>query len=556
MATLVAHATPFGIKFLNKLTDGNDTWNALLDLNEFIFGANGRDRLTAAGGDDILAGGKGVDTVKGGDGDDLLFGDSGNDTLIGGHGFDQMFGGSGKDKLFSFRPEGPHLLIDVPGDAAFDDGGFLDGGSGDDTLYVDPFFDGSLSADGGSGHDTIDFSSEFNVWRNDPPSTLPFNRLDLETSNGRTALGGTLTVARVENITGSVYEDDFKGDNHVNILKGLSGDDVLEGRGGGDTLNGGSGHDAASYVSAPDGVRVDLERTTQSTLNDHGDFNNDAFHDHLTSIEELRGSRFGDTLRGSDAGGQVLKGNGGPDVLEGRDGGDTLDGGSGFDFASYESSDGRVEVFLPRPGFNSASLNDAAGDTLINIEGLIGSSFDDTLVGNDNRNELRGGSGKDLLSGLGGNDVLKGEAGSDTLFGGLGRDTLIGGANADKFSYTSVAESHGSYFERDVIQDFTHDTAIPVRRADGTLTTLLVGGDKIDLHSIDADTTVAGNQDFTFAVPEVLETGEVHVFQETDAAGRKFSHVMADTNGDHHADFELSVYTTNNTALTAADFIL
>lgn len=559
MPTLVSHQTPFGIKFLNKLSDGDDTWSAWFDLNEYIFGADGDDKLTAAGGDDILAGGRHNDRIDGGNGDDMLFGDSGRDVLIGGKGFDILDGGSGNDKLFSAHSSGPTLTIDVPSDAAFDDGGFLDGGSGDDTLFIDAFFAGTIGVDGGSGTDTIDFNDEDNGWRNGtPPANLARNVLDLETGSGTTSLGGVITNAGVENITGSFYRDDFRGDNHENTLLGANGDDVLEGRGGEDTLNGGRGHDAASYASAPSAVRVDLERTSQTVLNANGDINTDALHDHLISIEELRGSRFGDTLRGSDAGGEVLAGNGGGDILEGRDGADTLDGGAGFDFASYASSDGGVSVFLPRPGFNSATLADAAGDTLKSIEGLIGSAFADSLIGNDDRNELRGGAGKDLLSSLGGRDTLKGEAGADTLFGGLGRDLMNGGSGADKFAFTSVAESHGGYFERDLIQDFALDTAVPVRRADGTTTTVLVGGDKIDLHSIDADQTAGAddNQAFVFAASEILNAGEVHVRQEVDSLGLSFSHVLADVNGDLRADFDLSVYTTNGAALTADDFIL
>ena len=44
-----------------------------------------------------------------------------------------------------------------------------------------------------------------------------------------------------------------------------------------------------------------------------------------------------------------------------------------------------------------ATGGDAAGDTLVGIEGLIGSRFNDTLTGNALNNVLAGGFGSDVL---------------------------------------------------------------------------------------------------------------------------------------------------------------
>jgi Ca2+-binding RTX toxin-like protein len=64
-------------------------------------------------------------------------------------------------------------------------------------------------------------------------------------------------------------------------------------------------------------------------------------------------------------------------------------------------------------------------DLYRNMEGVIGTEFDDTIVGNATAN---------WLSGLAGNDSLRGEAGIDTLDGGNGNDTLDGGTGADTMS--------------------------------------------------------------------------------------------------------------------------
>ena len=80
-----------------------------------------------------------------------------------------------------------------------------------------------------------------------------------------------------------------------------------------------------------------------------------------------------------------------------------------------------------------ATLNGghATGDTLISIEGLIGSAYGDNLFGNDEANELRGGGGGDMLFGNGGADILRGGDGADELNGGRQNDTLDGGSGND-----------------------------------------------------------------------------------------------------------------------------
>ena len=108
-------------------------------------------------------------------------------------------------------------------------------------------------------------------------------------------------MARVENIAGGDYRDEFYGDNSANILRGHGNADVLEGRGGADTLDGGTGHDVAQYTSASSAVEVDLSLTTQSmTIVRAGRTisNGDAAGDVLQSIEEVRGSNYDDVLRG------------------------------------------------------------------------------------------------------------------------------------------------------------------------------------------------------------------------------------------------------------------
>ncbi|WP_416357039.1 S8 family serine peptidase [Aureimonas phyllosphaerae] len=155
-----------------------------------------------------------------------------------------------------------------------------------------------------------------------------------------------------------------------------------------------------------------------------------------------------DTLRGN-AHNNVLVGMRGDDQLEGLGGADTLDGGAGFDTASYLSSGQGVDVRLER---QLQIGGDAEGDALISIQAVIGSKFDDVLMGDAGANRLSGEDGNDSLHGGDGNDELLGGRGDDTLSGGGGEDVLTGGAGSDVFVYDSAK------FGRDTITDFTTGT--------------------------------------------------------------------------------------------------
>jgi Ca2+-binding RTX toxin-like protein len=120
----------------------------------------------------------------------------------------------------------------------------------------------------------------------------------------------------------------------------------------------------------------------------------------------------------------ILKGYAGNDIIIGGGGADTIDGGDGTDAAGYFNSGFGVIVDL---GTGTGGSSDAAGDVLISIENLGGSTFDDTLTGNAGANLLNGGGGSDILDGAAGADTLYGGNGDDTIDGGDGNDALNGG---------------------------------------------------------------------------------------------------------------------------------
>jgi len=116
-----------------------------------------------------------------------------------------------------------------------------------------------------------------------------------------------------------------------------------------------------------------------------------------------------------------------------------INGGEGSDTASYASATSGVTVRLNLTG--GQNTGSAGIDTLIGIENLLGSGFDDLLFGNTGDNRIEGGAG---------NDALFGARGNDTLVNGLGNDLFQGGVDADSFVFDTI--SNGAV---DVIADFS-----------------------------------------------------------------------------------------------------
>ena len=140
--------------------------------------------------------------------------------------------------------------------------------------------------------------------------------------------------------------------------------------------------------------------------------------------------------------------NGGPeglatDALCGGEGNDTINAGNGLIAGlSGDNGDDRYEpgdvaiaiaVYLDSPAPITVDLTagTATGwgtDTMVGIDGVIGSNLDDVLAGNARSNLLDGRAGNDRLTGLGGSDLLDGDAGNDVMDGGPGTDHALFGA--------------------------------------------------------------------------------------------------------------------------------
>ncbi|WP_295475598.1 calcium-binding protein, partial [uncultured Pseudomonas sp.] len=267
----------------------------------------------------------------------------------------------------------------------------ITGGSGNDTLY------GGAGADqfiGGAGYDTAGYidSKEAMV-------------LNLRT-NVVSGIGTGDTFTSIEAFGGSNFNDVFYGGSTATGIDGAGGQDMV------------------TYELSEEAVTIDLLTSTANK--------GDAAGDTYTRVEIFQGSGLNDTLLGSNVG----------DTFIGGAGADTIDGRAGVDGVWYITNSTAVSINL-QTQINQGG--DAEGDVLLNIERVVGSHFDDVLIGDSGANYLEGGLGNDLINGGDGNDYIYGGLYSqiapftlegqtngpqaDTLYGGSGNDNIVTAAD-------------------------------------------------------------------------------------------------------------------------------
>jgi Ca2+-binding RTX toxin-like protein len=336
----------------------------------------------------------------------------------------------------------------------------------------------------------------------------------------------------------------INGNNFNNTINGTPGNDLIRGFGGNDVLRGFAGNDA-------------LLGGTGDDFLDGGAGNDLLFGD--SGNDRLVGGDGNDRLFGG-IGNDSLLGGAGIDFLNGGSGADFMAGGTGNDTYVVDNVRDVVRE-LANQGIDTVQTSLAFTALGPNVENLTmlagainaqGNGLNNVMRGNGVANFINGFGGNDALSGLGGNDLLVGGDGIDRLFGGdgndtlrggLGRDGLTGGAGADKFQYFSTAESPSSpapFSTEDLIFDFSR-----------------AQGDKIDLHFIDADTTVGGDQAFIFDGFEGNPAkGHLGVFLSLDG---ETIFVQGNTDNDAALEIQFRVLGPDvplNTATLASDYIL
>ena len=253
---------------------------------------------------------------------------------------------------------------------------------------------------------------------------------------------GQDTFTGVNSVAGSNFNDAIHGDSGDDFLSGFDGNDLLDGRAGNDVLTGGTGADTFVYADGG-GVDVitDFNRTEGDLIDVSGvsgifsfaDIQSRAISASGSTIIDFGGGNiltlsgvasvqqsdfiFSSSLNGTP-GPDVLLGTsqadamfglGGNDRLQGFAGNDQLDGGTGFDRAVYKDASGGISVNLAA---GTASGPGVGTDTLVGIEGVVGSDFADIFdatgfTGDTSTpgtpigfNEFEGRAGNDIITGL------------------------------------------------------------------------------------------------------------------------------------------------------------
>jgi Ca2+-binding RTX toxin-like protein len=497
--------------------------------------------INGTAGNDYLVGTAVGDQIHGLAGNDTLVGGAGNDTLDGGVGIDtasyvdaakavtvslalegvkQQTIGDGADTLISIENLiGSNFNDTLTAGAA---AAGISGGGGDDLILSGA---GDDTLNGGTGTNTVSYVNAH------AGVTVS---LALQGVAQNTVGAGHDVLSNFLYLTGSAFNDVLTGDVHNNSINGGAGNDVLsggagndflygsdgndtlDGGAGNDTVNGGAGNNTASYADAAGGVTVSLAllNTAQNT--------GAAGTDTLASIQNLIGSNYGDHFYGSTVA-NLLMGGSGDDTLESSAGDDTMNGGTGSDTVSYGSATTPITVSLAVAGVQS--IGGSMKETLVSIENIIGSNYNDTLTGGGptgnviyggaGNDTINGGANSDVLYGGLGNDLVYGGGGNDTLYGGAGVDALFGGAGADHFVFTSISES-------------------PPDTPDGVLD-FQQGVDKLDLSAIDANVNQAGQQHFTLVSSFTHVAGQLVISHHSSVW-----EIDGDVNGDGASDFSVN----------------
>ncbi|MBI3699143.1 MAG: hypothetical protein HY242_01680 [Afipia sp.] len=418
----------------------------------------GFENLTGSAFNDVLTGDSGVNVLTGGAGNDTLDGGAGADTLIGGTGNDLYVVDNAGDVVTENAGEGTDTVqasvsftlaanlenLTLTGSAALSGTGnaaanILIGNSGDNILAG---LGGVDAIDGGAGNDTVTYAAS---------SAAVTVNLALGTGIGGDAQGDTL--AGIENLIGSAYNDTLSGDAGANVL------------------NGGAGIDTVTYVNAAAGVVVSLAiSAAQDTIG--------AGLDTLSGFENITGSSFDDILTG-DANANVLNGGAGNDTLDGGAGADTLVGGTGNDIYIVDNAG---DAITENTSEGTDSVQSSVTYTLVaNLENLLltgaaaingtGNTLDNIITGNSAANTLTGGAG---------NDTLDGGAGADTLVGGTGNDIYIVDNTSDVITEatnegTDSVQSSATYTLASNVENLLLTGATVINGTGNTLDNIITG---------------------------------------------------------------------------------
>ncbi|SMX44548.1 Ig-like domain-containing protein [Octadecabacter ascidiaceicola] len=399
--------------------DGTITGTVGNDIIDGTFADDPEGDVITDNGDTINAG-AGADKIYDGAGDDVVFGGDGRDTFFAGAGADQYDGGAANNDAVNYSLASQGVTVDLTdgsnnsGIAAGDTYTNVEeitGSSLDDIIVGDASI---FKLYGGAGNDVITSGTLKNILAgNAGADTFVFGVGSNEDvvkdfSVGEDILdvsgwGATsLADLTLDDSSGKVYvsfgSDSFRLDGIISVADLTDADFVFAqdtGSTGDGTITGTSGDDLidGTFSGDPEGDAV----TDDGQVINAGDGNDDIY---------------------DGAGDDTVFGGDGKDDFFAGDGADHYDGGaSNQDVVHFTTSTVGLTVDLTD---TSNSTGIATGDSYVGIERIIGSDFDDVLIGDGIVRHLYGGDG---------NDIIMDAAGSNYLRGGNGADTFVFGAD-------------------------------------------------------------------------------------------------------------------------------
>lgn len=372
------------------VTIGPDQVDSLLNIQNLTATQNA-DAVYGNGASNRIDAGAGSDSVWGGGGNDTLVGGSGNDAYDGGTGIDLMdYGGLGQAVSASLATGmavkgalGSDTLANIEN---------LTGTDQDDTLVGDA---NANVLRGGAGNDLLRSSEAMRgryirIYHTNTAAVLSLTELEVW-SGGTNVAAGKASIVGVDapGIASSYYN------SSTALTDGLDKGGRWNGRvGAGSNLAWVAG--TAPY---PEYIQLDLGAVysiDQIKLYGRGDIpaESQALRVFVGQAPFAGGYS---QLSGGDSSVLAFDSAGpaaGSAVALTPATSDRLDGGAGTDTADYSGLSGSV---LVRLGLGTAIKQAGGTDSLVGIENVIGTAYNDTLAGDGNANVLSGGAGDDLL---------------------------------------------------------------------------------------------------------------------------------------------------------------
>ena len=351
------------------------------------------------------------------------------------------------------------------------------GSSFADTYNASAFNIGVFNSfQGQGGNDTITGNGSTQIQYGNATAAVTVN-LTTGTATGDSSVGTDSITGGVNSVLGSNFNDTLSGGSGNEFLNGNGGNDTINGLAGNDNLTGGLGADTFVYANGGgadfivdfnhgEGDRIDLtgvggiisfadvqSRASQqgpNTLIDFGGGNTITLANIIVGNlvagdfilgNSVTGTSGNDTLVGTSQVDNIfaLEGN---DRLQGFGGNDQLDGGLGFDRAVYLDATGSVTINLAA---GTASGAGVGNDTLIGIEGIVGSNFADTFDATGFTGDT-GTPGTQVgfneFEGRGGNDTITGATNSQgAMLTRLSYANATAGVTVDLAAHTATGDS-------------------------------------------------------------------------------------------------------------------